>query len=137
MSDRQTAPVRREVRAILSRRGGELLVVRPFADDEAAWDLPGSPLSAHVEPEQALRATCLVTIGVDIPEFTLVSPVRVGQGGETVEYHFGLARLDADAALPLGCAELRWVRRERLALLTFEPAIARLLLGDLLGQLPA
>ncbi len=137
MSERQTEPVRREVRAIISRRRGELLVLRPFADDEATWELPGAPLAAHAESEQALRAACLTTLGVDVPEFTLIPPIRVGVGGETVEYHFGLARLDADNALPLGCAELRWVRRERLALLAFEPAIARLLLGDLLGQLPA
>jgi ADP-ribose pyrophosphatase YjhB (NUDIX family) len=133
--DRQREAVRREARALITRPAGELLIIRRYADDECGWELPGGPVAPHADAWTELQRQCVEQVGLDLAPLRELAPVPIGAGGATIEYRVFVAEAAADEALALGCAEVRWVRRERVALYAFEPSLARLL-ATLLDVLP-
>lgn len=100
----------REVRVLVRRADGCVLLVRWSDEPDAPWQLPGGAAGAGCAAEQTARELCHTQTGLAPAEFVRqASFVYGGPAGERT-YECFTAEVAADEALPLGCAVLRWIR---------------------------
>lgn len=124
MTDPTSSPLRRiVVTAAVIERDGRFLVTRrqPGVHLEGYWEFPGGKCeegethAGSLEREIAEELDTGVVVGGEVFSVAHAYPNRV------VELHFFDCRLTGTPRAALG-QEMRWVRREELARLTFPPA---------------
>ena len=128
--------VAREIRALIRRGTGECLLVRdgsptdpnaaPADGSVPAWDFPGGRCAGLLPADEELRRLCRVRLGIDVGALFKQLWFDYGHGTQTVRYQLFFATVDADDALPLGFAEVRWVHPRHFAELDLAPAAARI-----------
>lgn len=96
------------------RPPGRYLIIRTSPEPEAAWDLPGGPVESQTMPELILRRCCQEQVGCDVHVVAGRPPVTTGSGPLETRWHVFLCTVLQDEALPIGCAELRWVTKADL-----------------------
>lgn len=111
-----------DTRAVIERRRGEYLIVRPRGGPtRPPWEFPGGPLRERESPEAALRRHCGELLGVRLEIHLGQPPFVFDYGSHSVTYrYFFCGCLGRPAAL--GCAEVRWVLGGQLREYLFEPA---------------
>ncbi len=141
-----------ELRAIIRRSGGEYLIIRPTAAWPAQpggpqpatlpaytpaaadlWDFPGGRCAGPAPAEEQLRQHCRAKLGVDLDTLAAQPAFEYAYGTHSVRYLVFTAAVQRDYAVPLGYAELRWVRANQLSEYAFVPALVHLVaqLSDL------
>ncbi len=113
--DRQRGTARVELRALIFRPDAGYLILRRSSDPDDPWDLPGGPLASHTEPETVLRQQCLEQVGCCVQVLAGRPPFTVRRDGAELTYRLFLCAAEADEAIPLGCAAVRWVPSVALA----------------------
>ena len=103
------------------------LIVRPTADPDCPWDLPGGRHISRTDPELELRRLCHEQVGCDVQVLAGRPAVPHGHGSGRVVYRLYMCTVAADEALPLGCAAVRWVPRAGLSEFAFAAGIGALI----------
>jgi hypothetical protein len=104
-----------QLRAIIQRSNGTCLLVRRTAAATSAWEFPGVSLPPNSDPVEVLRRTCWRDLAVRLEGVIPQAAWTHGCGTCAVTYRCYLCPVSRDDALPLGYAELRWVRPAELA----------------------
>lgn len=112
--------------------------MRAAAGPDEPWDLPGGPAATPTPAEQRLRDLCRARVGLELGALAGLPHFEYGCGAHAVRYICFRAASEVDDALPLGYAELRWVRLTALRDYAFAPGLTAILAGhvDAGGQVP-
>lgn len=111
-----------DARAVIERRHGEYLIVRPRSDrGEQPWEFPGGRLLPRESPEAAARRICGDMLGTRLEIHLGQPPFVYNYGTHSVTYRYFFCGAIGRPE-PAGCAELRWVIAGQLRDYVFEPA---------------
>jgi len=99
-----------QLRAIIRRPNGTCLLVRRSAAATSAWEFPGVGLPPNSQPVEVLRRACWRDLAVKLDAVIPQAAWTHARGTHAVTYRCYLCPVWRDDALPLGYAELRWVR---------------------------
>ncbi len=121
------API--DVSAALIFQDGRLLITRRHAHSHLGglWEFPGGKREPGETFEQCLVREIREELGIEIAVGTLFSELTHAYRERTVHLKFFACRRTAGEPKPIGCAELKWVRKDKLADYKFPEADARLL----------
>ena len=125
-----------DVAAALIFRDGRLLITQRHAEAHLGglWEFPGGKREADESFKDCLVRELREELGVEVEVGELLEEVTHAYPEKTVRLRFFLCHWIKHEPQPLGCAALRWVRREELKDYPFPAADARLL-GKLAGDL--
>lgn len=113
-----------EVAAGLIRHEGRYLIARrkPGVHLAGFWEFPGGKREPGESLEECLQRELFeeLSVRIDIPvPFQII---RHDYADKTVELHFFRCTIESGQAMPLDCAEIRWVSPDELDRLNFPPA---------------
>lgn len=113
-----------EVAAGLIRHEGRYLIARrkPGVHLAGFWEFPGGKREPGESLEECLQRELFeeLSVRIDIPvPFQII---RHDYADKTVELHFFRCMIESGQAMPLDCAEIRWVAPDELDKLNFPPA---------------
>ncbi len=113
-----------EVAAGLVYREGRYLIARRNPDVHLAglWEFPGGKREPGETLETCLRRELLEEVGIRIDVPIPFQVVRHEYAEKTVQLHFFRCRIEAGDAMPIDCAEIRWVLPHELDDFEFPPA---------------
>ena len=118
-----------DVAIVILLRDRELLIAQrpPGSHLAGNWEFPGGKCRAGELPEDCARREAREELGVE---------VRIVEGWETLEYdytdrrvriHPFVGKILSGEPRPIGCREIRWVKRDDLVSYSFPEANAPLL----------
>lgn len=100
-----------EVAAGLVYREGRYLIARrnPGVHLAGLWEFPGGKRESGETLESCLRRELFEELGIRIDVPIPFQVVRHEYAEKTVQLHFFRCRIEAGDAMPIDCAEIRWV----------------------------
>lgn len=118
-----------EVSAGLIFRDGKLLIAQRHADSHLGglWEFPGGKREPGESFEQCLQRELREELGVDVVVGGLLESLTHAYPGRTVHLKFFHCRLERGEPQALGCAAVKWIRREQLDAHDFPAADAKLI----------
>lgn len=118
-----------DVAAGLVFRDGLLLITQRRRGDHLAglWEFPGGKREPDESFEQCLRRELREELDVGVEVLDLIEAIAHDYAEKSVNLRFYRCRLLDSEPRAIGCADLRWVRREDLFDYTFPAADERLL----------
>jgi 8-oxo-dGTP diphosphatase len=113
-----------EVAAGLVYREGRYLIARrnPGVHLAGLWEFPGGKRESGETLETCLRRELFEELGIRIDVPIPFQVVRHEYAEKTVQLHFFRCRIEAGDAMPIDCAEIRWVLPHELDDFEFPPA---------------
>ena len=110
------------VAAVIERDGAYLLTLRPDGTHLAGnWEFPGGKVHHSETHAEALRREIFEELDAVAHVGGIVHTVTHAYPEKTVELYFYECELEGEPKPMIG-QQMRWVRREELASLTFPPA---------------
>ncbi len=118
-----------EVAAGLVFRSGKLLITQrsPDAHLGGLWEFPGGKRHSHETFEACLQRELREELGIEVVVGKLIESIEHSYPEKTVLLKFFRCEWLSGEPKPLGCHDLRWIRREELGKYEFPAADARLL----------
>lgn len=118
-----------EVAAGLIFREGLLLITQRRQGDHLGglWEFPGGKRESEETFEQCLRRELQEELDVRVEVLDLIEVIAHEYAEKSVNLRFFRCRLIDSEPRAIGCADLRWVRREELFDYKFPAADERLL----------
>jgi 8-oxo-dGTP diphosphatase len=118
-----------DVAAGLVFRRGQLLITQRNPDSHLGgfWEFPGGKREPGETYEQCLVRELREELGIEVSVGSLIESITHAYPEKTVRLNFYRCSLGLDEPKPLGCADLRWVRRDQLGEFQFPPADEQLL----------
>ena len=113
-----------EVAAGLVYREGRYLIARrnPGVHLAGFWEFPGGKRESGETLETCLRRELFEELGIRIGVPIPFQVVRHEYAEKTVQLHFFRCRIEGGNAMPIDCAEIRWVLPHELDDFEFPPA---------------
>jgi mutator protein MutT len=113
-----------EVAAGLIRQDGRYLIARRKPDVHLAgfWEFPGGKREAGESLEECLQRELFEELRIRVGRPVPYQVVRHDYPDRVVELHFFRCEIEQGPAMPVGCAEIRWVRPDELVTYQFPPA---------------
>ena len=113
-----------EVAAGLVYLEGRYLIARrnPGVHLAGFWEFPGGKRESGETLETCLRRELFEELGIRIGVPIPFQVVRHEYAEKTVQLHFFRCRIEAGNAMPIDCAEIRWVLPHELDDFEFPPA---------------
>ena len=119
----ESAPPIVVVAGVLSS-DGKILVARRPADTHLAgmWEFPGGKLGSDESPEECLVRELREELGIQVRAGRVLEVIHHRYPERAVLLLFYACQLIEGKPEPIGCAELRWLRREELESVEWAPA---------------
>ena len=113
-----------EVAAGLIRHKGRYLIARrkPGVHLAGFWEFPGGKREPGESLEECLQRELFEELSVRIEIPLPFKTIRHDYADKRVELHFFRCTIESGQAMPLDCAEIRWVSPDEMGALTFPPA---------------
>ena len=113
-----------EVAAGLVYREGRYLIARrnPGVHLAGLWEFPGGKRESGETLETCLQRELFEELGIRIGVPIPFQVVRHEYAEKTVQLHFFRCRIETGDAIPIDCAEIRWVLPHELDDFEFPPA---------------
>jgi mutator protein MutT len=118
-----------EVAAGLIFRDGKLLITQRPHDGHLGglWEFPGGKREPDESFADCLRRELREELGVEVDVHDLVEEITHPYAEKSVHLQFLRCTVRRGEPRPLGCPDLRWVRRDEIGDYEFPAADARLL----------